>query len=81
MIRTTDHSELRHARRVFNERVTSLLNDGYHIMFRSEGIATTLWFASLRHHNGNRVIIKAYPNDNRLVQTTNHIVTHEGTLY
>lgn len=81
MIRTTDHSELRHARLVFNERVTSLLNDGYHIMFRSEGIATTLWFASLRHHNGNRVIIKAYPNDNRLVQTTNHIVTHEGTLY
>lgn len=81
MIHKTAPSELRHARLVFNERVTSLLNDGYHIMFRSEGVATSLWFASLRHHNGNRVIIKAYPDDNRLVQTTNHIVTHEGTLY
>lgn len=81
MIRTTDHSELRHARLVFNERVTSLLNDGYHIMFRSSSEDGALWFASLRHHNGNRVIIKAYPYDNRLVQLTNRIVTHEGTLY
>lgn len=81
MIRTSSHSELRHARLVFNERVTSLLDDGYHVMFRSSGVADALWFASLRHHNGNRVIIKAYPNDNRLVQTTNNIVTHEGTLY
>lgn len=74
-------SELRHARLLFNERVSSLLNDGYHIMFRSSGVADTLWLASLRHHNGNRVIIKAYPFDNRLVQTTNHIVTHESTMY
>lgn len=81
MKRTTGHGELRHARLIFNERVTSLLNDGYHIMFRSSGVADTLWLASLRHYNGNRVIIKAYPYENRLVQTTNHIVTHEGTLY
>lgn len=66
---------------VFNERVLSLVNDGYHIMFRSLDVANSLWFASLRHHNGNRVIIKAYPYENRLVQTTNYIVTHEGTLY
>ena len=74
-------SELRHARLLFNERVSSLLDDGYHIMFRSSGVTDTLWLASLRHHNGNRVIIKAYPYDNRLVQTTNHIVTHEGKMY
>lgn len=81
-MKPTPHpSELRHARIIFNERVSSLLNDGYHIMFRSSGVANTLWLASLRHHNGNRVIIKAYPYENRLVQTTNHIVTHEGTMY
>ena len=74
-------SELRHARLVFNERVSSLLDDGYHVMFRSSGVADTLWLASLRHHNGNRVVIKGYPYENRLIQTTNHIVTHEGTLY
>lgn len=81
MVTTPLPSELRHARLVFNERVTSLLNEGYRIMFRSEGMAATLWFVSLRHYNGNRVIIKAYPYDNRLVQSTNYVVTHEGTLY
>lgn len=81
MTRTTDLSELRHARLVFNERVTSLLDDGYHIMFRSSDELDSLWFASLRHHNGNRVLITAYPYENRLVQKTNHIVTHEGALY
>lgn len=74
-------TELRHARIVFNERVSSLLSDGYLLQFRMSGVANTLWLAKLRHHNGNRVIIKAYPWDNLLIQTTNQVVTHEGTLY
>lgn len=81
MKQTPHPSELRHARQVFNERVTSLQNDGYHIMFRSSDEVGSLWFASLRHHNGNRVLITAYPYENRLVQKTNHIVTHESSLY
>lgn len=65
----------------FNERVRSLTDDGYHVSFRASGITSNLLWATLRHHNGNKVTIKAYVDENRIVQRTNHIVTHEGALY
>ena len=65
----------------FNQRVQSLLDDGYHVTFRSSGCTSDMLWACLRHHNGNRVTVYAYMNENRLIQRTNHIVTHTGTLY
>lgn len=66
---------------LFNERVRSLTDDGYHVSFRANGIASNLLWATLRHHNGNRITIKAYVDENRIEQRTNQIVTHAGTLY
>lgn len=65
----------------FNERLQSLLSDGYKVSFKSTGCTSNMMFACLRHHNGNRVSLYAYLNENRLIQRTNHIVTHTGALY
>ncbi len=69
------------AQRRFNERVQSLVDDGYHVTFRASGFASDFYWATLRHHNGNKVTISAYIDENRIMQRTNHIVVHEGTLY
>ena len=66
---------------VFDQRVDSLKEDGYRLLFKSTGDVPDVWFASLRHRNGNRVTLAAYWKRNRLVQRTNGIVTHEGSLY
>lgn len=65
----------------FNERVQSLINDGYHVTFKSSDCTSDMLWACLRHHNGNRVTLYAFMNENRLVQRTNHIVTHKSSLY
>lgn len=79
-------TQLLHANRArgmstFENRVHSLIQDGYHITFKSTRVTSDMWWACLRHHNGNRVTLYAYFAENRLVQRTNHIVTHEGALY
>lgn len=65
----------------FNERVQSLIDDGYHIAFCSSGMYSKVYWATLRHHNGNRVTIRAFLLENRIEQRTNHVLTHEGALY
>lgn len=67
--------------RAWNERVSGLLDDGYSVVFRSSGISSDWWLASLHHRNGNRIVLTAYWKTNRLIQRTNGRVTHEGTLY
>lgn len=67
--------------RAWNERVSGLLSDGYTVVFRSSGISSNMWFVSLRHRNGNRVVLIAYWEKNQLIQRTNGRVSHEGTLY
>lgn len=69
------------AARALRERVSSLLDDGYNIVFSSCGFTSEMWFVSLRHSNGNRITMTAYWQKNQLVQRTNGAVTHEGTLY
>lgn len=65
----------------FNERVQSLVDDGYNVVFRSSGISSYFLWATLRHHNGNRVTVRACVKDNRIEQRTNHVLVHEGALY
>lgn len=72
---------LMRARAAFHERLRSLQGDNYHTSFVSSGLGNSMWFAKLRHHNGNHVTLCAWPDKNLLIQRTNHIVTHEGTLY
>lgn len=67
--------------RAWNERVSNLLGDGYHILFKSSGVSDDMWFVSLRHRNGNRVSITACWRKNQLIQRTNGKIVHESTLY
>lgn len=63
----------------FEERIRSLLDDRYCLRFQVK--FSNLWFARLHHmSNGNDIIIKAYPKDNRIVQYTNKVKTHEEVL-
>ena len=66
---------------VLNERVASLLDDGYRVMFRASGFYSDMWYVSLRHKNGHKVTITAYWKANKIVQKTDGRVTHEGSLY
>lgn len=66
---------------VFNERISSLIEDGYVVQFKTLTAVDNLWFATLRHRsNGNRVLLKAYPLENTILQYTNKRLTHKGSL-
>lgn len=66
---------------IFNERVSSLEEDGYVVQIRTVTAIDNVWFATMRHRsNGNRIVIKAYPLENRIVQFTNKICTHTDTM-
>lgn len=69
------------AMRHFSERVQSLIDDGYDVQFRSCELNANFLWASLRHHNRNRVFIYAYVDRNQFVQKTNGVIVHEGALY
>jgi len=59
----------------FQERLASLLEDGYRLQFQTQSIE--LWYASLKHKsNGNRIFLKARLRDKELVQHTNYVRTH-----
>lgn len=61
-----------------NERVQSLLNDGYHILFHYK--SDDLQMVKLRHHNGNRIVLKLTFSDGILSQRTNHIPTFHAKV-
>lgn len=64
---------------IFQERVSSLLEDGYRVIVKVDN--STLLFAKLRNlANGNHIILKAYPQDKKLVQYTNNILVHQEQL-
>lgn len=61
--------------KVFNERVSSLLADKY--CKRLECRLPHFWIVRLKHMaNGNEVVLRGYPLEGLIVQTTNNIVTH-----
>ena len=61
--------------KVFQERVDSLLKDGY-----CKRVDTRLphrWLVRLKHmSNGNEILLKGYPTDGVISQQTNHTTTH-----
>lgn len=61
---------------VFNERLNSLLSDGY--CKRVDSRLPNLWFVRLKHMaNGNDIKLCGYPMDGVIAQWTNHILTHK----
>lgn len=54
---------------LFEERVSSLLEDGYLPVVKSS--SAYFHYARLRHPNGNVVTVKGYPRLLQLVQMTN----------
>lgn len=56
---------------IFEMRLQYLLDDGYHISHRYED--EQLFLVKLRHHNGNRIILKLTFPDGILSQFTNHV--------
>lgn len=65
--------------KIFEERVRSLTGDQYCLRVLSR--LSSIWFARLHHmSNGNDIVIKAYPKENRIVQYTNKVKTHEEVL-
>ena len=67
--------------KVFDQRVKSLVEDGYCVRFTHK--THDLMMCRLHHmSNGNDVIVKGYPTSQRIVQFTNHVlVHHEQLLY
>ena len=65
--------------KVFNERVSSLLADKY--CKRLDTRLPHFWIVRLKHMaNGNEIVLRGYPQDGVMVQTTNNIVTHRETV-
>lgn len=54
-----------------NERVQGFLIDGYHILINYKD--KNLCLVKLRHHNGNRIILKLDFHNGELSQHTNNI--------
>ena len=62
--------------KVFDERVSSLLAD--HYCKRLDTRLPHFWIVRLKHMaNGNEIVIRGYPMDSMIVQTTNNVVTHK----
>ena len=61
--------------KVFQERVDSLLKDGY--CKRVDTRLPHLWLVRLKHmSNGNEILLKGFPSDGIISQQTNHTTTH-----
>ena len=56
---------------IYQGRLQDLLNDGYHVIvsFNDNRIVLN----KLRHHNGNRIVLKLTFDDGRISQTTNQV--------
>lgn len=65
--------------KVFNERVSSLLADGYYK--RVDTRLPTIWYVRLKHmSNGNEIRLYGYPGSMFIRQVTNNIETHRETV-
>lgn len=64
---------------IFNERVHSLIKDGYTYVLISVGLTNA--FIKLRHHtNGTIISLNGDFSKNTLVQKRNGIIVHIGKL-
>ena len=65
--------------KVFNERVSSLLADGY--CKRVDTRLPHFWIVRLKHMaNGNEIVLRGCPQEGWIIQKTNNIVTHRETV-
>lgn len=65
--------------KVFDERVSSLLADNY--CKRLDTRLPHFWIVRLKHMaNGNEIVLRGYPNEGMIIQSTNNIVTHKETV-
>ena len=65
--------------KVFDERVSSLLADNY--CKRLDTRLPHFWIVRLKHMaNGNEIVLRGYPNEGWIVQSTNNIITHKETV-
>lgn len=62
----------------FQTRLLDLLADGYHVQVKFED--NSLLLAKLRHHNGNRIVLKLSLKDAVLSQLTNHVEVYRQTV-
>lgn len=54
-----------------NERVQGFIQDGYHVLINYKDDVVCL--VKLRHHNGNRIVVKLDHRSGELSQYTNNI--------
>lgn len=72
----TSHSRFT---KVFDERVNSLMADHYYK--RVDTRLPHLWLVRLHHmSNGNDVVLRGYPHECIIIQSTNNIVTHKEII-
>lgn len=65
--------------KVFDERVNALVAD--HYCKRIDTRLPNLWFVRLKHmSNGNDIVLRGYPADGVLIQTTNGAQTHREVI-
>ena len=65
--------------KIFDERVSSLLADNY--CKRLDTRLPHFWIVRLKHMaNGNEIVLRGYPNEGMIIQSTNNIVTHKETV-
>lgn len=65
--------------KVFDERVKTLVAD--HYCKRLDTRLPNLWFVRLKHmSNGNEIILRGYPADGVLIQSTNGAQTHREVI-
>lgn len=61
------------------ERVQGFLGDGYHILIDYKDDAVCL--VKLRHHNGNRIVVKIDYRNGELSQYTNNVRNYTHKVY
>ena len=63
----------------FEERIRYLHDDHYCLRVKTR--LSNIWIARLHHMAiGNDIVIKAYPLEQRIIQSTNRIITHDEQL-
>ena len=75
-----DTATLQTMQRIVKQRVSSLLDDGYVLMFNTRGGLQT--FYKLRHRtNGSFFTIYAYFSRNQIQQYTNGVCVHSAPIW
>lgn len=64
---------------IYYGRLQDLINDGYHVVVAYNDQRLVL--NKLRHHNGNKIVLKLTFDDGRISQLTNHIQVYSEKVY